>query len=150
MELDYDRMVQKALMQVVRESLVQTAEKGLMGSHHFYITFQTNRPDVVMPASLREKYPEEMTIVLQHQFWDLKVTANNFSVTLSFDDKHEVLTIPFGAVINFLDPSVKFGLQFEPVAPAPASDNGGTAPKGEGKGKKTPSKVVALDTFRKK
>lgn len=150
MEFDYDRMVQKALMQVVREALSQTAEKGLVGSHHFYVTFQTNRSDVVMPASLREKYPEEMTIVLQHQFWDLKVTATSFSVTLSFDDKHEVLTIPFGAVINFLDPSVKFGLQFDPQAPPPASDNGGHAPKAEGKGKKDASKVVALDTFRKK
>lgn len=152
LELNYDRMVQKALLQVVRDTLALTAKNGLVGAHHFYLTFQTNRSDVQLPEKLREKYPEEMTIVLQHQFWDLEVTDTGFGVTLSFDDKHEKIWIPYTAIVNFLDPSVKFGLQFEATEPESNGDHG---PKPDNKrdlSPETPSsgKVVTLDAFRKK
>ncbi|MBA4750085.1 MAG: hypothetical protein H2057_05635 [Alphaproteobacteria bacterium] len=152
LEFNYDRMVQKALLQVVRETLDLTAKNGLVGSHHFYLTFQTNRSDVQLADKLREKYPEEMTIVLQHQFWDLEVSETGFGVTLSFDDKHEKIWIPYVAIVNFLDPSVKFGLQFEAADP---ENNGDQGPKPDNKkdaasDTSSSAKVVTLDAFRKK
>lgn len=147
---DYDQMVQTSLLQVVHQALSQTAQNGLPAPHHFYITFQTNRPDVFLPDSLKQQHPTEMTIVLQHQFWDLKVTAKSFSVTLSFDGENQEITIPFSAITNFLDPSVKFGLQFDPKAPENSSPpQEPSDPQTEEKDKKT-SKVVTLDAFRKK
>ena len=127
-ELRYDRMVEDALRSVVRRALVHVAEKGLPGNHHFYITFRTDHSEVDIPAALKERYPGEMTIVLQHQFWGLEVSDHRFSVTLSFADVPHRLVIPFAAVTAFADPSVRFGLQFdvEPVnsekAPAEADD----------------------------
>ena len=150
---DYVVMVQEALRGVVREALNRTSKDGLAGSHHFYLTFQTNRPDVVVPESLREKHPEEITIVLQHQFWDLKVDQEKFEVSLSFNDNLEKVIVPFGALISFLDPSVKFGLQFSPLSPVVAEKKG----RGKSKDKNPDSspepamgKVVTLDAFRKK
>tara|TARA_A100000171_G_scaffold51467_1_gene65848 strand:+ start:230 stop:697 length:468 start_codon:yes stop_codon:yes gene_type:complete len=150
---DYDQMVQDALMQVVRTALSETVKNGLPSPHHFYITFQTNRPDVLMPDALKEQHPEEMTIVLQHQFWDLKVTPKTFSVTLSFDGENQEITVPFTALSNFLDPSVKFGLQFDPLAPENTlSTNETTKTSKETKtnNKDDNSKIVTLDAFRKK
>jgi hypothetical protein len=112
-ELRYDRMVEDALRSVVSRALVHAAERGLSGDHHFYITFLTDHPDVVMPDSLRSHYPNEMTIVLQHQFWGLEVGPEAFGVTLSFANEPERLTVPFAAVTAFADPSVRFGLQFD-------------------------------------
>ena len=114
---DYDQMVQEAMRGVVRSALERASKEGLSGSHHFYVTFQTNRPDVVLPKNLLDKHPEEITIVLQHQFWDLKVEQQKFEVKLSFNDNLETIIVPFGAIISFLDPSVKFGLQFIPNDP---------------------------------
>ncbi|TQV70851.1 SspB family protein [Denitrobaculum tricleocarpae] len=111
--LRYDRMVEDALLSVVHRSLTYAAEKGLPGEHHFYITFRTDHPGVDIPKHLRERYPGEMTIILQYQFWDLEVGDDIFSVTLSFSDVPEKLTIPFDAVAAFADPSVRFGLQFD-------------------------------------
>lgn len=111
--LRYDRMVEDALLSVVHRSLTYAAEKGLPGEHHFYITFRTDHPGVDIPQHLRERYPGEMTIILQYQFWDLEVGDDVFSVTLSFSDVPEKLTIPFDAVAAFADPSVRFGLQFD-------------------------------------
>lgn len=111
--LRYDRMVEDALLSVVHRSLTYAAEKGLPGEHHFYITFRTDHPGVDIPNHLRERYPGEMTIILQYQFWDLEVGDDIFSVTLSFSDVPEKLTIPFDAVAAFADPSVRFGLQFD-------------------------------------
>ena len=111
--LRYDRMVEDALRSVVRRSLEFVVAQGLPGNHHFYITFRTEHPQVAIPASLKERYPVEMTIVLQNQFWDLQLDDETFSVTLSFNDIHEQLTVPFAAVVAFADPSVRFGLQFE-------------------------------------
>jgi uncharacterized protein len=111
--LRYDRMVEAALRGVVREAIAQAAENGLPGGHHFYITFKTNASGVDISDHLRTKYPEEMTIVIEHQFWDLTVTDDSFAVTLSFNNRPERLTVPFTAIGAFADPSVKFGLQFQ-------------------------------------
>jgi hypothetical protein len=158
-------MVEDALRSVVRKALIEAAQRGLPGEHHFYITFHTERPGVGIADWLRQQYPQEMTIILQHQFWDLTVEEERFAVTLSFGGRHERLTVPLEAVTRFADPSVKFGLQFEgtdeeeeadgkpratvtakpekPAAPALlTSEVGGESPKS--------GEVVALDSFRKK
>ena len=112
--IDYESMVQASLREVVKNILRDTAKNGLPGSHHFYISFDTTHSSVEMPEYLREQYPEEITIVLQYEFWDLEVEEKQFFITLCFNDIHERLAIPFDAVISFVDPSVKFGLQFSP------------------------------------
>lgn len=111
----YDLLTQQALRGVVRGVLTEAAKKGLPGEHHFYIAFDTRAEGVNIPDRLRAQYPEEMTIILQHQFWDLKVTEDEFEVGLSFGGIPAKLTIPFEAVKGFFDPSVQFGLQFEEV-----------------------------------
>ena len=108
----YDLLVQDALKGVVRKVLID-AKDGLPGEHHFYISFQTDFPGVRLSNRLREKYPQEMTIVLQHQFWDLIVTEHTFEVGLSFSGIPERLLIPFDALTGFFDPSVQFGLKFD-------------------------------------
>ncbi len=148
--LRYDKMVESALRGVVREALARTASSGLPGAHHFYITFRTRSHGLRLPDYLAQQYPDEMTVVLEHQFWDLDVSEGSFSVTLSFQNRPERLTIPFDSITAFADPAVKFGLQFQPVpcenldvpAPAPAVK---PAEKVE-----RPADVVALDAFRKK
>jgi hypothetical protein len=110
--LRYDMMVENALRGVVREALIVAAERGLPGAHHFYITFRTDMPGVDIPDFLKGQYPQEMTIVLEHQFWGLEVDERQFAVTLSFRNLPQRLTVPFAAVTAFSDPSVKFGLEF--------------------------------------
>ncbi len=117
-DLKYDVMVERALRGVLREALVYVVENGLPGEHHFYITFRTDHPDVDIPDHLHERYPSEMTIVLQHQYWSLEVSEENFGITLSFSDVPERLTVPFDSVVAFADPSVRFGLQFDGGAAA--------------------------------
>jgi hypothetical protein len=112
----YDLLAQQALRGVVRTVLSDIAGKGVPGEHHFYITFDTGADGVRISPRLREKYPKEMTIVLQHQFWDLVVTDAAFEVGLSFSGVAERLLVPFNAIKSFFDPSVKFGLQFEDVS----------------------------------
>lgn len=173
--LRYDKMVEDALRQVLRQSLQFVVAHGLPGDHHFYITFRTDHPDVVMPGYLRKRYPDEMTIVLQHQFWNLEVAEAYFSVSLTFSNKPELLVIPFAAVAAFADPSVRFGLQFEasdgaaqeddeagprvklpetapsqttPAQTAPAAENA-DQPEGDA-GEDGAENIVALDRFRKK
>jgi hypothetical protein len=114
----YDLLTQQALRGVVRNVLVETAKKGLPGDHHFYISFDTRAPGVRLSERMRTQYPEEMTIILQHQFWDLTVTEQGFEVGLSFGGVPEKLAIPFDAIKGFFDPSVQFGLQFEEVTEA--------------------------------
>lgn len=149
--LRYDKMVEAALRGVVREALARAATKGLPGAHHFYITFRTRFPGLALPDYLAERYPEEMTVVLEHQFWDLEVVEDRFSVTLSFQNRPERLVIPFEAITAFADPAVKFGLQFQ--GSAGEGDAAPAAPAGpataEAKAEK-PGEVVALDAFRKK
>jgi uncharacterized protein len=109
----YDLLVQDALRAVMRKVLTDAAREGLPGDHHFFITFKTRAPGVRLSNRMREQYPKEMTIVLQHQFWDLTVGDQAFEVGLSFQGKSETLLIPFDAVTGFFDPSVEFGLKFE-------------------------------------
>lgn len=109
----YDLLVQDALKGVVRRILNDAARNGLPGDHHFYISFSTDFPGVRLSQRLREKYPQEMTVVLQHQFWDLGVTEHAFEVGLSFSGIPERLLVPFDAITGFFDPSVQFGLKFE-------------------------------------
>ena len=116
----YDKMVETALRGVARQALAVAARDGLSGDHHFYISFRTPASGVVLPPQLLAKYSEEMTIVLQHQFWGLEVGDEAFSVSLSFSGRVERLTIPYAAIVSFADPSVKFGLQFTAPAPEPA------------------------------
>ena len=153
--LRYDKMVEAALRGVVREALARTAAKGLPGAHHFYITFRTGFPGLSLPDYLARQYPDEMTVVLEHQFWDLEVLEDRFSVTLSFQNRPERLVIPFEAITAFADPAVKFGLQFQGAAGE--LDGAAGAPPLERELEKDskepaekPGEVVALDAFRKK
>ena len=111
----YDLLTQQALRGVVRNVLVEAAKKGLPGEHHFYISFDTKAEGVRLSDRMKAQYPEQMTIILQHQFWDLEVEETGFSVGLSFGGVPEKLTVPFEAIKGFFDPSVQFGLQFEEV-----------------------------------
>lgn len=128
--LRYDLLLQKALRGVLRDALSEVAAKGLPGAHHLYITFRTQAPGVVVPDHLVQRYPDEMTVVLQHEFWGLEVDEAGFQVTLSFNNRGERLTVPFAAVVAFADPSVNFGLQFQPSAAQAAGQ--GKAASGEG------------------
>ena len=163
-EIRYDLLTQDALRSVMRTVLADAASKGLPGNHHFYITFDTRAEGVRMSPRLKADFPAEMTIVLQHQFWELKVGADYFDVGLAFDRIPERLHVPFTAVKTFMDPSVQFGLQFpvevdddedQPAAGVgageapregaePAPPEAAAAPKEEG------AEVVSLDRFRKK
>ena len=148
----YDKMVETALRDVARQALAIAAREGLQGDHHFYIGFHTAAPGVVLPPQLLAKYPEEMTIVLEHQFWGLEVGAEAFSVTLSFSSRSERLTIPFAAITSFADPSVNFGLRFgAPAAGAEASEPAAALPAGEPAESARPeAEIVTLDRFRKR
>ena len=115
----YDILAQDALRGLVRRVLTDAAKKGLPGEHHFFITFDTQHDAVRLSPRLREQYPDEMTVVLQHQFWDLKITDEAFEVGLSFSGVAERLYIPFEAITAFADPSVQFALQFETLTEAP-------------------------------
>ncbi|MFZ2105993.1 MAG: ClpXP protease specificity-enhancing factor SspB, partial [Roseiarcus sp.] len=117
----YDLLVQDALRSVVRKVLTDAARTGLPGEHHFNISFKTQAPGVVIPAAMRQRYPDEMAIILQHEFWDLSVTADGFEVSLNFSRKPERLTIPFDSITGFSDPSVPFGFKLEPRVPAEAA-----------------------------
>jgi len=155
----YDQLAQNALRGVVREALRRVERTGLPGEHHFYIAFHTRHPGVDIGERLSARYPREMTIVLQHQFWNLVVTEDRFQVELSFDNIPEKLVVPFSAVKGFLDPAVQFGLQFEVVtveAAAPAETKESAKPAEAEAGAKPAEaipeapKVVSLDAFRKK
>ena len=114
--LRYDVMVEAALRGVMRDALTHAARHGLPGAHHFYLSFRTGHPGVQLDDALKARFPDEMTIVLQHQFWDLKVEQDGFAVTLSFSNAPQRLVVPFAAVTAFNDPSVNFGLQFQSLA----------------------------------
>jgi len=123
----YDVLAQAALRGVVRTVLADAAQRGLPGEHHFKITFSTPAPGVRLSDRMRAQYPQEMTIVLQHQFWDLTVTDEAFEVGLSFGGVPERVAVPFAAVTAFYDPAVQFGFQFEMIEAAPASDTSAEA-----------------------
>ena len=117
----YDLLAQDALRNVVKKVLTDAAKHGLPGDHHFFVAFDTRAPGVKISERVRAKYPEEMTIVLQHQFWDLIVGDKGFEVGLSFNGVSERLVVPFEAIKGFFDPSVQFGLQFETITEAQAA-----------------------------
>ncbi len=153
--LQYEKMIEEALRGVVREALTQTAKrKFLPGDNHFYITFQTRYPGVSIPDSLKIQHPNEMTIVIQHQFWDLEVDQEGFSVSLSFNRMRERLHIPFLAISSFADPSVKFGLHFQvdmqSIAPIEAPSKKEFPAEATSEPTEERGKVIALDAFRKK
>ncbi|MBO6716801.1 MAG: hypothetical protein JJ913_02465 [Rhizobiaceae bacterium] len=118
----YDILAQEALRGVMRKVLTEVARTGLPGNHHFFITFVTNAPGVRISSRLRERYPDQMTIVIQYQYWDLKVTETGFEIGLSFSDIPEKLEIPFSAVRGFYDPSVSFELEFDVKSEAEIED----------------------------
>jgi hypothetical protein len=175
-EIRYDLLTQNALRGVVRDVLTQVQSEGLPGEHHLYIAFDTGADGVSISKRLKEQYPEEMTIVLQYQFWDLIVTNERFEVKLSFANVPERLVVPFSAVKAFYDPSAQFGLQFgkpgaandsarqhmaaampdlvgegeERSATDPAPEEAAEAPGGEVVMSRPPAEVVQLDRFRKK
>ena len=144
-ELNYGRMMQRALRSVMAEALGAVAEEGLPGEHHFYITISTRHPETDIPGWLRAEYPEQITIVLQFEYSDLEVSDHGFGVRMSFADRSANIYAPFDAVLTFVDPSVEFGLKFDATevepdeAPEPVEDN---APEGS-------AEVVSLDQFRK-
>jgi hypothetical protein len=154
-ELDYPALIHDALVGVVREVLSKVAEDGLPGDHHFYLTFRTDHPDVVMPSGLRMRHPETMTIVLQHQFWNLSVEQEVFGVTLRFGGSKHQLTIPFEALTSFIDPGAEFGLQLgassEESEEAPSGQSDRESVAGEpGAAPDKAGKVISIDEFRKK
>lgn len=123
-KIDYPAILQDALRDAVRRVLEQVAEHGLPGEHHLYIGFRTSFPGVEVPRVLRQQYPEEVTVILQHQFWGLDVTPESFSVLLAFGGSRQRIVVPFAALTAFADPSADFGLRFEaaPAVPEPASE----------------------------
>jgi hypothetical protein len=175
----YDLLVQDALRSVVRKVLADTARNGLIGDHHFNIAFKTHAPGVVVPPAVKQRFPDEMSIILQHEFWDLVVTQDAFEISLNFSRKPERLTVPFDSITGFTDPSVPFGFKLEPRLSEPASQapdveqekgarpvpakpvavKPAAQPASAGKsaqGAEKPSepagatKVVSIDAFRKK
>ena len=154
----YDILAQEALRGVVRKVLAEVAKTGLPGEHHFFISFLTRAPGVRLSEKLLGQYDKEMTIVIQNQYWDLKASETGFEVGLSFDGIPETLVIPFSAVKGFFDPSVQFGLQFDPQTAEGADDAENAeddkveAAVGQDgvESEKPGEKVVSLDAFRKK
>lgn len=166
--MDYSQMVEDALKGVVRAAMEEAATAGLKGNHHFYVTFLTRHPGVDLPDHLLERYPNDITIVLQHQFWDMDVGDEAFSVSLSFNKMPTRICVPWDAITSFADPSVQFGLQFQPkgeglpetgdgeytpmIEPRnedPAGDRPADATEADAEEEKT-GEVVSLDAFRKK
>ena len=167
----YDVLAQDALRGVMRKVLGEVEKTGLPGEHHFFITFLTNAPGVRISSRLREKYPDQMTIVVQHQYWDLKVTDSSFEIGLSFSDVPERLLVPFAAIKGFYDPSVNFELEFDvefaeamqdneagvtPLQPSLSLASGGSAAEApadkaeDAEDDGGSADVVSLDAFRKK
>jgi len=155
-DIDYPALIHEALMGVVREVLCQVAEDGLPGDHHFYLTFRTDHPEVVMPPGLKMRHPETMTIVLQHQFWNLSVEEKVFGVTLRFGGSKHPLTIPFEALTSFIDPNAEFGLQLGDASEEEDEEVlGGQRdrshpPDESGAISDRPGEVISIDEFRKK
>ncbi len=155
--LPYEAWTQTALRQVAVRAIAHAAEHGLPGQHHFYITFRTDHPGVVIPPRLRAQYPQEMTIVLQHQFWDLKMDeeAGLISVGLTFGGTPASLVIPLEALTAFADPAVRFGLGFQPVMsegetePEEAAPTEGASEPPAAAADEAPQ-VVSLDAFRRR
>jgi hypothetical protein len=154
--IDYTKLIDEAMHIVVKRTLETIAENGIPGDHHFYISFLTQAPGVALSAKLKQRYPEEMTIVLQYQFEDLRIFNDYFSVKLSFEGVKETIVIPFSALTAFADPSVKFGLQFKYFEPASGQNKIHLEPKtspltlAQKEELENADNIVSLDSFRNK
>jgi hypothetical protein len=167
-KIDYVARIDAALREVVRDLLAEVADEGLPGTHHFYLSFNTTHAGVILPPSLHERYPGEMTVVLQHQFWDLEVEEHQVSVTLQFSGVPQRITVPFAALSAFSDPAAEFGLRFQKLEEELRHENSGQDNSGQdvsdgaavrslldraqadgGAGSERCAKVVHLDDFRK-
>jgi uncharacterized protein len=173
--IDYPGMIDHAMRDVVRQALIHIERYGLPGEHHFFISFQTNYPGVTISPQLKARYPQEITIVIQHQYWDLKIAQDHFSLMLSFNNIPEKLVVPFDALTAFADPSIKFGLQFHgkkfanhPPQKSGAEEKVACPATGKTGGEKPPmasfeeeaskedsapandEKVISLESFRKR
>lgn len=151
--INYPTLIDQAMRGMVRDLLKRVQATGLPGDHHFFISFDTQHPGVKMSDQLKSKYPKDITIVLQHQFWDFKVEELQFSVTLSFGGVPEKLVVPYAALTAFADPSIKFGLQFQAVAVdesfLPVITDGGAEDNMDTEDE-SKAEIISLDAFRKK
>ena len=143
--IDYGKRINNAILNVIKEILNDLSKSKISSNHCFYITFKTKASGVTIPDTLKKEYPEEMTIVLQNQFWDLKINKNKFSVTLLFNKKKEFLIIPFNTIVKFYDPFVKFSIQLEIMAEKKQMNK-----KVKQRKKVNKQKIVSLADFRKK
>lgn len=155
--INYTALIDNAMRGVVRDVLRRVLASGLPGDHHFFISYATNYPGVKMSEQLKSRYPKEITIVLQHQFWDFKIEEHQFHVTLSFGGVPEKLTVPFAALTAFADPSIKFGLQFQQsdmfdgeIADASHAFAAAGIAEDEIESDDSAAEIISLDSFRKK
>lgn len=164
--INYESLMQESMRSVMKDALRLVAKNGLPGDHHFYVSFKTSFPGVDIPDYLKEEYPDNITIVLQYEYWDLEVNENNFYITLCFNDVHERIAVPFGAVVSFVDPSVRFGIHFTPAETEESELFSLEESQQQKKPKRKPraakkevplspviengSNVIALDAFRRK
>lgn len=147
--IDYAAFIDNAMRNAVKDILRQVERSGLPGKHHFFISYRTDFPGVEISTALKNKYPKEITIVLQHQFWDMRIEEDKFSVSLSFSNVPEKLIIPFAALTGFADPSTKFGLKFHNLV-TDQMTSGGEESKTEADEIKESAEIITLDAFRKK
>jgi hypothetical protein len=147
--IDYGNLMHRAMRGLIQSVLTEVAEHGLPGAHHFFITFDTTHPDVQMADWLKERYPTEMTVVLQHWFENLSVTDEGFSVTLNFGNNPEPMVIPFDALRTFVDPSVEFGLRFETQEQDEDDEDDEEDIEVEEEPVRQDAEIVSLDQFRK-
>ncbi len=147
--IDYGNLMHRAMRGLIQSVLTEVAEHGLPGAHHFFITFDTTHPDVQIADWLKERYPTEMTVVIQHWFENLSVTDEGFSVTLNFGNNPEPMVIPFDALRTFVDPSVEFGLRFETQEQDEEDDDEDIEVEVEDEPVRQEAEIVSLDQFRK-
>ena len=147
--IDYANLMHRAMRGLIESVLTEVAEHGLPGAHHFFITFDTTHPDVQMAAWLKERYPTEMTVVIQHWYENLVVTDEGFSITLNFGNNPEPMVIPFDSLRTFVDPSVEFGLRFETQEQDEDEDDEDVEIEVEEEPVRQDAEIVSLDQFRK-
>ena len=152
-DIDYGKLMHRAMRGLIQNVLEDVKKDGLPGEHHFFITFDTRHPDAELADWLRDRYPEEMTVVMQHWYDDLEVTDEGFSITLNFGESPEPLKIPYDAIKTFVDPSVEFGLRFESQDEEDGDDDTDPTDDDPDGGQPDPqhqdAEVVSLDRFRK-